>query len=262
MKLPFYWVDAFADRLFTGNPAGVVPLDAWIDDALMQKIAFENNLPETAFFVPKGRDFALRWFSPTVEIPLCGHATLASGHIVFTLLDPGRSEVGFETMSGRLGVAREGELLALDFPARASRPVEPEAWLAKAIGTAPDALFDGGGGNLMVVVADAAAVRGLAVDMAALDRGLKGRGLIVTARGEDVDFVSRYFAPNHGIPEDAVTGSAHCTLAPFWAGRLGKAALEARQLSARGGRLRCTVKGDRVAIAGRAITYMTGTIEV
>ncbi|MEX2650756.1 MAG: PhzF family phenazine biosynthesis protein [Alphaproteobacteria bacterium] len=262
MKLPFYWVDAFAERTFAGNPAGVVPLESWIDDRLMQSIAAENNLAETAFFVPKGRDFQLRWFTPTVEVAMCGHATLASGHVVMTALESMRTSVTFHSLSGPLGVARDGERCALDFPNRAPTPIAVPAWLGPALGAKAVELHEAPGENLLAVLPSAKEVRGLAPNMPALAKGLGQRGIIVTAPGEDVDFVSRYFAPNHGIPEDPVTGSAHCTLTPYWAKRLGKTTLEARQVSARGGRLTCTLKGDRVAIAGRAITYMTGTIEV
>ncbi|MGH6718362.1 MAG: PhzF family phenazine biosynthesis protein [Alphaproteobacteria bacterium] len=262
MRLPFHWIDAFSEAPFGGNPAGVVPLDSWLDDRLMQAIAAENNLSETAFFVPEGGDYRLRWFTPTVEVPICGHATLAAGHVIMTAIDPTRGEVAFETLSGRLGVARDGDWRVLDFPNRPPAPVPIADWLAGALGVRPVELHEAPGDNLMAVVGTADEVRGLRADMPSLARGLGSRGLIVTAPGEDVDFVSRYFAPNHGIPEDPVTGSAHCTLAPYWAGRLGKATLEARQVSARGGRLRCTVKGDRVAIAGRCTTYLTGTIDI
>lgn len=262
MKLPFHWVDAFTDAPFAGNPAGVVPLDAWLDDRLMQAIAAENNLSETAFFVPEGKGYHLRWFTPTVEIDLCGHATLASGHVVMTVLDPGRASVLFDSASGPLGVARDGDWRVLDFPSRPPVPIAVPAWLPAALGTAVRELHEAPGDNLLAVVDDADAVHALAIDMAALGRGLGGKGIIVTAPGEDVDFVSRYFAPCHGIPEDPVTGSAHCTLTPYWAVRLGKSTLEARQVSRRGGRLRCTAMGARVAIAGRCATYLSGTIEV
>jgi len=261
VKLPFHWIDAFCDGPFTGNPAGVVPLGAWLDDRLMQAVAAENNLSETAFFVPEGAGYRLRWFSPTVEVELCGHATLAAGHVVMTVIDPARDSVAFETLSGRLGVTREGDWRVLDFPSRPPVPIPVADWLAGAIGVRPAELHEASG-NLLAVLGVEGEVRGLKVDVPALTKGLGPRGLIVTAPGADVDFVSRYFAPNHGILEDPVTGSAHCTLAPYWAGRLGKATLEARQVSARGGRLRCTVKGSRVDIAGRCANYLSGTIEV
>jgi len=262
VNLPFYWVDAFAEAPFKGNPAGVVPLRSWLDDALMQAIATENNLSETAFFVPEGAGYHLRWFTPTVEVELCGHATLASGHVVMTVLDAARNSVTFRSASGPLGVARDGDWRVLDFPSRPPAPIAVPSWLPAALGAEVRAFHDAPGGNTLALLGRAAEVRDLVPDIPALGRGLEDRGIIVTAPGDDVDFVSRYFAPNHGIPEDPVTGSAHCTLTPYWADRLGKTTLEARQVSRRGGWLRCTVKGNRVLIAGRCITYLAGTISV
>ncbi len=262
MKLAFYWVDAFSDRVFRGNPAGVVPLWSWIDDGLMQAIATENNLSETAFFVPKGDGFHLRWFTPTTEVPLCSHATLAAGHVVLHAIDPSRKAVQFETLSGKLGVTRDGERLALDFPTLPADPM-PHAptGLAAALGATVTEVLRAGD-NVMVVLGSERDVRELAPDFAALAKVDERAGYIVTAAGDQVDFVSRYFAPHYGIPEDPVTGSAHCTLTPYWAKRLGKPRLEARQVSRRGGALTCTLQGDRVAIAGHAATYLTGTLEV
>ncbi|MSP82804.1 MAG: PhzF family phenazine biosynthesis protein [Alphaproteobacteria bacterium] len=262
MKLAFYWVDAFTDRVFRGNPAAVVPLWSWIDDGLMQAIAAENNLSETAFFVPKGDGFHLRWFSPTTEVPLCGHATLAAGHVVLHSIDPARKAVLFDTLSGKLGVQRDGDLLALDFPTRPPEPLAtPPAGLAAALRAAVVETHRAGD-NLLVVLGSEAAVRELDPDMRALAALDERLGYIVTAAGTTVDFVSRYFAPQYGIPEDPVTGSAHCTLTPYWAKRLGKTRLEARQVSRRGGALTCTLLGDRVSIAGGAVTYLTGTLDV
>lgn len=261
MKLAFYWIDAFTDHVFGGNPAAVVPLWSWIDDRLMQAIAAENNLSETAFFVPKGEGFHLRWFTPTVEVPLCGHATLAAGHVVMHSIDPARKAVLFETLSGRLGVTRDGDRLALDFPVLPAAPRDAPAGLEEALGAKPAEVHESRK-NILVVLGSEREVRELAPDFGVLARLVEDAGYIVTAPGEESDFVSRYFAPQYGIPEDPVTGSAHCTLAPYWGKRLGKTRLSARQVSRRGGVLECTLVGDRVAIAGRAVTYLTGTLEV
>lgn len=258
MRLPIYQIDAFTSRVFAGNPAAVVPLESWLPDAVMQSIAAENNLAETAFFVPNGDGYALRWFTPTVEVDLCGHATLASAHLVFSKLAPGRERVDFETRSGRLTVTRDGDVLALDFPSRPPTPCDASS-VADALGKAPSAVL--GARDYLAVFADEDDVRDLRPDMgkiAALDRF----AVIATAPGKSCDFVSRFFAPAQGVPEDPVTGSAHCTLIPYWAQRLGKRKLTARQISARGGELLCEDRGDRVTIAGRAALYLEGTIHV
>jgi predicted PhzF superfamily epimerase YddE/YHI9 len=234
MKLRLFQVDAFASRVFAGNPAAVVPLERWLDDATLQAIAAENNLSETAFFVGGEGDYAIRWMTPVEEVDLCGHATLASGWVVMNELEPGRREVGFRSKSGPLSVAARGERLALDFPAWPPQP----------------AVFDSEGD-----------VRALQPDMAktaALDR----LGVIATAPGRDCDFVSRFFAPGAGIPEDPVTGRAHCTLVPYWSKRLGRTSLFARQVSKRGGELWCEHRGERVEIAGHAVKYLEGVIEL
>lgn len=259
MRLPIYQIDAFTDRVFAGNPAAIVPLASWLPDAAMQKIAAENNLSETAFFVPKGGDYELRWFTPSVEVDLCGHATLASAHLIFTTLAPGRDRVAFQTRSGVLNVTRTGDLLALDFPARPPERCPVPAGLADALGAPPVEVL--GARDYLAVFAREADVRALAPDMgkvAALDRF----AVIATAPGDSCDFVSRFFAPAKGVPEDPVTGSAHCTLIPYWAKRLGRAKLRARQISARGGELVCEDRGDRVTIAGRAALYLEGSIYV
>jgi predicted PhzF superfamily epimerase YddE/YHI9 len=262
MRLPMYQVDAFTDRLFGGNPAAVVPLEQWLPDATMQSIAAENNLAETAFFLREGADYALRWFTPTVEVDLCGHATLASAHVIFRFLAPARDRISFRTLkAGTLGVARQGEALAMDFPAWPPEPCPLPPALPAALGGTPVEMHRYRQRYLAVFVRreDVAA---LAPDFAALQR--QGYGdLIVTAPGGDgVDFVSRFFAPAHGIDEDPVTGSAHCVLVPYWATRLGKTRLEARQISRRGGVLSCALDGDRVTIAGRCVLYLEGTITV
>ena len=261
MQLPIYQVDAFTDRLFGGNPAAVCPLETWLPDATMQAIAAENNLAETAFFVRDGGDYALRWFTPTVEVDLCGHATLASGYIVFRFLEPQRTSVNFRTLkAGTLVVSRRGDLLAMDFPARPATPVEPPPGLLAALGGAPREVLRAR--DHLVVYDSAAEVAALKPDLAALAK-VDCWAAIVTAPGENgVDFVSRFFAPAQGVPEDPVTGSSHCTLVPYWAKQLGKAELEARQISKRGGALSCVLVGERVSIAGRAVLYLNGQISV
>jgi len=261
MRLPIYQVDAFTDSLFGGNPAAVCPLEAWLPEKTMQAIAAENNLAETAFFVREGPDYALRWFTPTVEVDLCGHATLAAGQIVFRFIEPERDSVSFRTMNaGALVVSRRGDMLALDFPARPAVPVEPPPGLVVALGGVPREVLRAR--DHLVVYGSAAEVAALDPDLAALAK-VDCWAAIVTAPGESgIDFVSRFFAPAQGVPEDPVTGSSHCTLVPYWARRLDKTKLEARQLSRRGGALSCALDGDRVSIAGRAVLYLEGQIEV
>lgn len=259
MIIPLYHVDAFTEHPFEGNPAAVCPLEMWPPDALLQKIARENNLSETAFFVPAGDGFELRWFTPKVEVELCGHATLATAHLLLHRLEPGRDRVAFSTRSGRLEVARDGDLLAMDFPAYPPEPVDAPAGLFDALGHDAEAVLRGN--YLMVVVRSEWAVRALEPDFAAMDRASINEA-IVTARGSDCDFVSRFFAPGFGVPEDPVTGSAHCSLVPYWAHRLGRTRLQARQVSQRGGELACELRGNRVSIAGRAVMYLEGEIEL
>lgn len=259
MELFQYQVDAFADRLFAGNPAAVVPLEAWLPDALMQAIAAENNLSETAFLVPEGGGWGLRWFTPLAEVDLCGHATLASAHVLYRHRGVDLPELAFATRSGTLRVRRDGDGYLMDFPARRPRPVAVPPGLAAAVGATPnEVLMDG---DLLAVFEDEATVRALAPDTAAL-LALPGRGLVVTAPGQRHDFVSRFFVPRVGVPEDPVTGSAHCLLAPYWAARLGRDALRAFQCSRRGGEVGCTVRGDRVLLSGTARTFMTATLHL
>jgi PhzF family phenazine biosynthesis protein len=259
MTIRYFEVDAFADRVFRGNPAGVCPLDAWLPGATLQSIAAENNLSETAFILARGDDYDVRWFTPTTEVDLCGHATLASAFVVFSELGFRGDTVRFHSKSGVLAVTREGELLTLDFP---SRPPSPCA--------APDALLGGLGKqpieilksrDFLVVFASEADVRALKPDFAAL-RTLDCLGIIATAPGVDCDFVSRFFAPGAGIDEDPATGSSHCTLTPYWAERLGRTRLFARQVSRRGGEMFCKLVGDRVQIGGHATLYSRGELEV
>jgi PhzF family phenazine biosynthesis protein len=263
--LPLYQVDAFSSRPFAGNPAAVCPLDGPIPEALMQDIAAENNLSETAFFHRQGDAFSLRWFTPTVEVDLCGHATLASAFVLMTELEPGRREVVFRTRSGPLAVSRGDDgLYVMDLPALPAAPVGADvaAAVAGALGARPVEV--GRGQALLAVLPSAADVRRLAPDMAAVAR--LPTSLCVTAPGAgepgEVDFVCRYFAPSFGIPEDPVTGSAYTMLAPYWAARLGRTALRARQVSRRTGEVQCAVREDRVQVGGRACLVLTGTLRV
>ncbi len=259
MNVALYQVDAFTDRLFSGNPAAVCPLDAWLADETMQAIAAENNLSETAFFVPDRERFRLRWFTPAVEVDLCGHATLASAHVIFERLRPAAESVSFLTRSGELLVARDGKRLRMNFPSRPPQPCHGHPELVPALGRTPQAIFCAR--DYLVVYASADDVATLAPDMERLKR-VDRFAVIATAPGDDCDFVSRFFAPAKGVPEDPVTGSAHCTLIPYWSKRLDKSALHARQVSARGGELWCEDEGERVSMAGEAVLYLEGRILV
>ena len=259
MKIKQYQVDAFATRAFEGNPAAVCPLENWLDDDLLQAVAEENNLSETAFFVPSAKGFQLRWFTPVDEVDLCGHATLAAAHVLFEELGYTEPVITFETRSGELFVKKHGDLLQMDFPACPPRPCGMSESLEQALGVRPIEVL--AADDYMAVFDRETNLRSITPNYDLLSR-LDLRGVIITAPGEDVDFVSRFFAPRLGVPEDPVTGSAYCTLAPFWAERLGRQNLRARQLSGRGGRVGCHVRGDRVAITGRAVHFMQGVIEV
>lgn len=259
MKIPIYQVDAFADRQFAGNPAAVCPLQTWLNDDLMQQIAAENNLSETAFFAPQGEDYALRWFTPAHEVDLCGHATLASAYVLFTYLEPRRTRVRFHTRSGVLEVTQRDGLLAMLFPSRPGEPCAAPAALLEGLGRQPLEVYRAR--DYMAVFGSEAEVRALNPSMAALKQ-LDALGVIVTAPGDEVDFVSRFFAPRVGVDEDPVTGSAHSTLIPYWRARLRKAELVARQVSARGGTLYCTDLGAQVEICGAAAPYLEGVIHV
>jgi PhzF family phenazine biosynthesis protein len=264
VQIPCFQVDAFTARPFAGNPAAVCPLDGWLSEELMQAIAAENALSETAFLVRRSDgDFDLRWFTPEVEVDLCGHATLASGLVVLEHLEVGRGRVRFHTRSGALEVAREEGRLSLDLPARppAAEEAAVEA-LARALGRRPRAALRAR--DLVAVFDTAGEVRSLAPDMAAV-AGLDAFAVVATGPGGqdsdgDVDFVSRFFAPAKGVPEDPVTGSAHSTLAPYWAQRLGRSRLRARQVSRRGGELLCDLRGDRVLLLGEAVLVKTGAL--
>lgn len=263
MKYSIYQVDAFTDKLFGGNPAAVCPMDHWPATETMQLIAAENNLAETAFFIPDGDGFHLRWFTPKLEMDLCGHATLASAHVLFNHLGFEGDLIRFQSRSGELTVARSGDLLTLDFPASTYEPVaEIPPALSEALGAAPTALYKSR--DLLALFDKETDITALQPDFRALLGALESMdclGLIATAPGDSVDFVSRFFAPPAGIDEDPVTGSAHTMLIPFWADRLDKAKLHAFQLSERKGELFCELNGDRVMIGGKAVTYLTGKIE-
>jgi PhzF family phenazine biosynthesis protein len=259
MKLPLYQIDAFTSRVFSGNPAAVVPLSRWLPDDTLQAIAAENNLSDTAFFLGGQGQYEIRWLTPTTEVDLCGHATLAAAHVVLTLLEPGANSVSFRSKSGPLTVERDGDLLALDFPARPPKPLPVSEVLGAALGRAPLEVW--AAQDLMAVFDTEEEVRSLRPDRERV-AAIECFAVIATAPGRKADFVSRFFAPRQGIPEDPVTGRSHCTLVPYWASRLGKPRLHALQVSPRGGELHCEHRGDRVRIAGRAVQYLEGTIEV
>jgi predicted PhzF superfamily epimerase YddE/YHI9 len=262
MRIPLYQIDAFARRPFEGNPAAVCPLDQWLGDDVLQAIAAENNLSETAFFLRKGETNGvrrLRWFTPTVEVDLCGHATLAAGYLVLDVLRDESERVTFATRSGELCVSRGTHGFALNLPSRPPVECEPPDALLDALDRAPVEIL--AATNCLCVYEDEDDVRDLAPDFARLAH-CDPYGVIVTAPGRKVDFVSRYFAPSRGVNEDPVTGSAHCTLAPYWARRLGKTRLRARQLSRRGGDLVCELRGDRVVLEGDCVLVIEGTLYV
>lgn len=261
MKLPLYQVDAFTARLFSGNPAAVVPLAHWLDAALMQAIAAENNLSETAFFVGGGGRYALRWFTPTVEVALCGHATLATAYVIAAYMEPAVDEIVFETASGELRAYRRQEHWVLDLPVFPARPCEPPESILRGLGAEPDEFLRAANRNYLAVLKEERHVRALTPILEAWSSP-PAHGVIVTAPGDRVDFVSRYFAPAAGVPEDYVTGSAHCTLAPYWGERLRATELTAWQVSSRGGELRCALAGDRVHIGGQCTPYLKGEIQL
>ena len=260
MKLDIYQVDAFASEAFKGNPAAICPLESWLDVELMQRIALENNLSETAFFVKNADVYEIRWFTPTYEIDLCGHATLASAFVIFEILKAEEKLVRFHShKSGELTVEKNGDRLTLDFPSRPVSPVEAPEGLIEAIGKEPKEIFKAR--DYFLVYENEQEVAEIKPDFTALLK-INAHGFIVTAKGDSADFVSRFFAPEVGVFEDPVTGSAHCNLIPFWAEKLGKTELFARQISARGGELFCELKDDRVKIGGNAVLYLKGEIYV
>ena len=260
MKLPIFQADAFASSLYKGNPAAVVPLKQWLPDLTMQQIAAENNLSETSFFIPEGDHFHLRWFTPKAEVNLCGHATLATAHVLFNELDYNGSTLLFNSRSGMLTVRIMEDKLQLDFPADFVQPIELNPVFADALGIAPIVAFKGRTDYLLLFESQEM-IQNMMPNFHLLKQ-TDARGVIVTAAGKEVDFVSRFYAPGVGIDEDPVTGSAHTLLVPFWAARLHKTEMNAQQLSGRGGQLWCTLADDRVLIAGKAVTYLRGEIEI
>jgi PhzF family phenazine biosynthesis protein len=255
--MEIYHVDAFTNQVFGGNPAAVCPLDHWISDLEMQQIAMENNLSETAFFVKKDNDYFIRWFTPEIEIDLCGHATLASAHVIYNHLNYKEEVINFQYGGGNLSVCKKGDLLSMDFPSIHSDQAEVSDLIISSVGKKPNEAYKAR--DLMIVFNSENDIKELEPDFAQM-ANIDVLGVIATAPGDKVDFVSRFFAPNAGINEDPVTGSAHCMLIPFWAKRLRKNDLSAMQLSKRVGELTCLYKGDRVEIAGQAITYLIGEI--
>lgn len=259
MELKIFQVDAFADELFKGNPAAVVPLSAWIDEKLMQKIAFENNLSETVFFVQSGDIFEIRWFTPIVEVDICGHATLASAYVLFNHLGYVNNKIIFHSpRSGELIVTRLGDLLTLNFPTDEIHEVAISDEIISCFKPMPVKAFRGRN-DFMIVFSSEAEIREMHPNFINLSK-LNARGIIVTAKGDQVDFVSRFFGPQSGIDEDPVTGSAHTTLIPYWREVLGRDEMDALQVSPRGGKLRCKYKGNRIEISGTGVLYMVGTI--
>ncbi len=259
MKLSVYQIDAFAKQAFEGNPAAVCPLVFWLPDAVMQLIAEENNLSETAFFVATESGYHIRWFTPTVEVDLCGHATLAAAYVLYECLGFKGDNIVFDSRSGLLNVTREGEQLVLDFPAQPPEPCEAPEQILHAFGIEPVACLKAE--DYIVVFELEQDVLEADPDLALL-RELDGRGVVITSLSTHYDFVSRFFAPNFGIDEDPVTGSSFTQLAPYWSERLGRSKLYAKQVSSRGGEVTCELKGDRVAISGTAVKFLHGEIEI
>ena len=262
MRLNIFQVDAFTSKPFGGNPAAVVPLESWLADDVMLQIAAENNLSETAFFVKEGDRYHIRWFTPTVEVNLCGHATLATAHVIFNELELENDVIQLHSdSSGELSVAKAGDRLVLDFPAYPMTEIEAVAGIAEAIGAEPKQTWEAQGNMVFLLLDSEKQIKGLDPDMSLVAK-IPYDEVIVTAPGDSSDFSSRMFAPRIGIPEDPVTGAIHCSLIPFWAERLGKTEMFARQVSARGGELYCELAGDRVKIGGNAVTFLKGEIMV
>ena len=260
-KIKMYQVDAFTDKLFHGNPAAVCLLDEWLSEEQMQKIGTENNLSETAFLVPKGDDYEIRWFTPVVEVELCGHATLASAHVLFEHNNYPNEKVIFHSQArGELTVTKDGKSLTLNFPADTIQKVDAPESLLKAFNIKPKECYKGKT-DFLLIYSSQEEIEKIEPDFNLIL--LSGaRGVIVTAKGNDTDFVSRFFAPGAGINEDPVTGSAHTTLTPYWSEKTGKKVLTAKQISKRQGDLKCELCGDRVKITGKAVTYLIGEIEI
>ncbi|MFO7807071.1 MAG: PhzF family phenazine biosynthesis protein [Candidatus Moraniibacteriota bacterium] len=257
MKLPVYQIDAFTSNVFEGNPAAIVPLEEWITSKLMQKIAMENNLSETAFIVKSGQDYEIRWFTPLCEVDLCGHATLAAAYLVLYLLEPKKDEVTFSSKSGDLNVKKENRMLAINLPSKKNKKIDIPEILSEALGKKPLEVYESD--DLMAIFENEEDIKNLQPDFLKL-KEIDTRGIIVTAPGAHVDIVSRFFAPAIGINEDPVTGSAHTKLTPFWSAKTGKKELSAKQLSNRPGKLICRNNEDYVQLLGNARIYLTGEI--
>lgn len=258
MTFPIYQVDAFTSKLFSGNPAAVIPLEKWLADSVMQNIAAENNLAETAFFIKEGDGYHIRWMTPTVEVPLCGHATLASAYVIFNFIEKESNKIKFKSKSGDLFIERKGDLLSLNFPSNMPRPTEIPKELYECFGRTPVEVLTTD--FFLFVVFDSEEFIKTYEPKFDLIKKIHGDSVIITARGNDVDFVSRMFAPNSGIDEDPVTGSAHTVLTPYWSQKLGKKKLTARQISKRGGDLLCEDLDTRIKISGEAVLYLMGNI--
>lgn len=259
MKLDIFQIDAFSEKQFEGNPAAVIPLEEWLPDSVMQTIAEENNLSETAFFVPTESGYHIRWFTPNKEVKLCGHATLASAYVLFNILGYKEKTLSFDSLSGELLVSKANNLLSLDFPAQPPETCSTPELLTTGLGKAPLECLKHD--DYVAVFENEEEVLSITPNHEALKK-LELRGVIATAPSSEFDFIARFFAPKFGIPEDPVTGSAYTQLMPYWSGKLGKSKLRAKQVSSRGGKLLCESKGDRVLISGSAVTYMAGSIEI
>jgi PhzF family phenazine biosynthesis protein len=259
MKIPIYVVDAFASKRFTGNPAAVCPLESWLSDSVLQNIAAENNLAETAFFIKAGNDFHIRWFTPKAEVDLCGHATLATAYTLFELLNYKQNVISFQSRSGILTVKKNNDWFMLNFPVDKIEKTETCQFL-QCFDKKPIEAYQGLA-DYMLIFSDQQAIESMKPNLEQI-ASFEKRGIIITAKGNDTDFVSRYFAPAYGINEDPVTGSAHTTLTPYWSKKLGKINLTAKQLSQRGGFLKCSLLNERVEISGQAALYLTGEIEI
>ena len=259
MKLPIYQIDAFAEQAFEGNPAAVIPLDEWLSDKVMQALAEENNLAETAFFVPSNSGFDIRWFTPNKEVKLCGHATLASAFVLFNILGYRADKIEFNSLSGPLSVSKNNELLTLNFPSQIPEECEIPENIVKGLGRRPAECLRNE--DFVVVFENEEEVASIVPDHNYLKQ-VELRGVIVTAPSQEYDFIARFFAPKYGVPEDPVTGSAYTQLVPYWSNKLGKYKLNAKQISSRGGKLFCELDGDRVLISGKAIKYLEGEIEI
>jgi len=259
VKIDIYQIDAFANRAFEGNPAAVCPLDSWLPDELMQSIAAENNLAETAFFVPEGTGYFIRWFTPITEVDLCGHATLASAYVLFNLLGFNGDKIDFDSKSGILSVSRDGDCLIMDFPSQPPEPCDTPKEIIEAFGMIPNECLKHE--DYVVIFDNEEQIQMANPDFEMLKK-LDCRGVIISALSEEYDFVARFFAPNFGIPEDPVTGSAYTRLVPYWAQKTDKTSFRVKQLSSRGGELLCELRDDRVLISGRAVKYLEGSLEV